>query len=86
MRGNPERILWFVVGVGFGTGVALLFGTRTGRRYRRQMARIVEDGCDQVDEVRQDVLERGKEVYERGREFVEEAGSKVARSLHLAHK
>ena len=85
MRNSGEKIFWLVAGAGIGAGATYLFGTREGRRYRRQVARMVEDGCEQLEVVRQDVLESGKEVFERGKEIVEETGAKVSRKLHLAH-
>ena len=59
-RGNGERVLWFVAGVGIGTGAMFLFGTRKGEKYRRQMARVVEDRREQIAEAGQEVLEKGK--------------------------
>ncbi|MBI3933651.1 MAG: YtxH domain-containing protein [Acidobacteria bacterium] len=79
-----EKVLWFVAGVGIGTGITFLFGTRTGKKYRRQMVRMVEDGCEQVTEAGKEVLDKGKELIETGREFVEEAGKRVGARLRVA--
>jgi hypothetical protein len=84
MRNTAERILWFVTGVGIGAGATFLFGTREGRKYRRQMARMVEDRCEQIGEASREVIDKGKEFLETGREFVEETGRRVGARLHVA--
>lgn len=83
-RYTGERILWFIAGVGIGTGATFLFGTRRGQRYRRQVARMVEDGCEQISEAGQEFVGRGKELLDSGREFVEETGRRVGARLHVA--
>ncbi|MBI4478752.1 MAG: YtxH domain-containing protein [Acidobacteria bacterium] len=85
-RADGEKVLWLIAGLGIGAGVTFLFGTRAGRNYRRQIGRVVEEGCDQITEVGKDALEKGKELYESGREFVEETGKRVGARLHVAGK
>ena len=78
------KTLWFTTGLGIGAGATWLFGTRSGRRARRQITRVVEDGRERLTEAGHDVLEKGGELYERGKEFVGHTGSEVGRRLHLA--
>ena len=85
-RGNGERILWFVVGVGIGTGATFLFGTREGRKVRRQVARMMEDGCDQITEAGREAIDKGKELLDEGRGFVKETGARIGRELHVARR
>jgi len=84
MRNAGEKILWFVAGVGIGAGATFLFGTREGRKYRRQAARMVEDGCEQITEAGREALDKGKELLQNSREFVEETGRRVGARLHVA--
>lgn len=86
MRNTVEKALWFVVGAGVGAGVTFLYGTRTGRKYRRQMARMAEEGCERITETGQEILNKGKEFYESGKQFVEETGRRVGAKLHVAAK
>jgi hypothetical protein len=86
MRSAGERIIFFVAGAGIGAGMVFLFGTRTGQRYRRQVARIVEDRCEQVTEAGREVLDKGKEALETGREFLEETGARIGKKLQFARK
>jgi hypothetical protein len=84
MGNGRERVLWFVSGIGLGAGATFLFGTREGRRYRRQVARMVEDKYDQISEAGCEAIDRGKELLEEGRNFVQETGARIGRELHLA--
>jgi hypothetical protein len=85
-RQTGASILWFMAGIGIGTGATFLFGTRTGQRYRRQAARMVEDGCEQITGAGQEFLDKGKELFSNGREFVEETGARIGRELRFARK
>jgi gas vesicle protein len=86
MKDTGERVLWFVIGASIGAGATFLFGTKEGRRYRRQMARMAEETCEQITETGQEILDKGRKVYESGREFVEETGKRVGARLHVAAK
>jgi gas vesicle protein len=82
MRNAAERILWFAAGIGIGAGATFLFGTREGRKYRRQVARMVEDRYEQIAEAGREAIDKGKEMVEEGRQFVEETGKRVGARLH----
>ena len=84
MRNTGDRILWFMVGAGIGAGAAFLFGTREGRKYRQQVVRRLEDGCEQITEAGREAIDKGKELLDEGREFVEETGRRVGARLHVA--
>lgn len=79
-----KNSLWLIGGASIGAGATWLFGTRSGRKARRQMARMVEDGRERLGEAGHDVLEKGKEAFERGKEYVEETGHRVASGLRIA--
>jgi hypothetical protein len=79
-----KKSLWFTAGLGIGAGATWLFGTRGGRKARRQIARMVEDGRERLTEAGHDVLGKGEELYERGKEFAEHTGAEVGRRLHSA--
>ena len=81
-----EKILWFVAGAGIGTGVAFLLWTRSGKRARKQMGRMVEQGRERIAEAGEEILHRGQEFYERGKEFVEDTGKRVSEGLRFAQK
>ena len=72
-RHSGERFLWLVAGLGLGAGVTFLFTSKTGKKARRYVYRMAEDGRERLAEGGQEVLERGKELYERGKEIADEA-------------
>ena len=86
MRNSAGNLLWFIAGTGIGVGTMYLFGTKEGKKFRRQMARTMNEGCEQIGEARRELFERGKEILDEGKEFVEQTGKRVGASLHVAAK
>ena len=80
---TSDRILWMLAGVGLGAGLALLFAPQSGRDTRRYLARVAEDGRDQLAETGHDALEKGKHVIERGKAVVDEALDFVERGRRI---
>jgi hypothetical protein len=78
-----RKSFWFAVGLGAGAGATWLFGTRSGRRARRQIGHVFEDSRERLAQVGGDALDKGKRVYTRGREFLERT-SAVGRGFRFA--
>ena len=72
-RGNGERFLWLLAGMGLGAGFALLFAPQSGRETRRYLSRLAREGRERVLETGEEFMDRGKKVYEHGRAVVDEA-------------
>ena len=73
-------IVWLVAGLGLGAGVTYLFTSKSGKKARRYVSRMAEDGRERLTETGQEVLDRGKELYERGKEMADEAIEFIDRS------
>lgn len=71
------RLGWFLLGMGFGAAVALLYAPYKGKDARKILSR-------RADEAREFVNERGQELYERGRDIVEEAADLVDKGRKFA--
>jgi len=56
MNNHIQQSLWLTVGLGIGAGATWLFTTRDGRRARRQIAHMVKDGRERLNETGHDAL------------------------------
>ena len=72
-RGNGEKFLYMLAGMGLGAGMALLFAPKSGRETRRYLSRLAREGRERVLETGEEFMDRGKKVYEHGRAVVDEA-------------
>lgn len=72
-----NRLTWFLVGIGIGAVVALLYAPQKGKDTRRMISKRAEDARDYIEE-------HGSEIYERGRDLVEDASDLVERGRKLA--
>lgn len=72
---------WFLVGLGVGAVVAMLYTPRRGSEIRGLISEKAGEARDQVSErgrqARDYVTQRGRELYERGREVVGEARERI---------
>ncbi len=78
--------VWLVAGLGLGAGVTYLFTTKSGKKARRYVSRMAEDGRERFTEGGQEVLERGKALYERGKEMADEAIEFIDRNRRAIQK
>jgi len=76
-RDNGKTAMWFLIGVGMGTLVGILYAPVKGRETRRQISRTAGDARDYVTETSHD-------LYEKGRELVEDAGDLIDKGIKLA--
>ena len=74
---SGNRLTWFMIGIGVGAVVALLYAPYKGKDARRILTKRAEDARDFI-------TEHGNEIYERGREIVDEAADLVERGRKLA--
>ncbi len=72
-----SRLTWFLIGIGIGAVVALLYAPYKGKDARRILSKRAEDARDFLSE-------HGNDIYERGREIVDEAADLVERGRKLA--
>jgi len=67
---RAQKIMWFAAGVGGGAGLTYLFATREGKRIRRRLNRMAEEGRCRIVEGGQELLDRGKEMADDAREYL----------------
>jgi gas vesicle protein len=79
---NKDRICGFLIGLGAGGALAMLFAPSSGRKTRTQIAQAAAEGVAQVkgyggavrDSTR-DLVERGKEAFSRQKDEVTQAAA-----------
>ena len=72
-RGNGEKFLYMLAGMGLGAGFALLFAPQSGRETRRYLSRLANEGRERVLESSEEFADRGRKIYEHGKAVVDEA-------------
>ncbi len=67
MRNNHTAgtALMFLTGLAAGGAAALLFAPQTGKRTRRQITRKAEDARDYLEDLGEDLIERGRGLVEQ---------------------
>ncbi|MCS7314564.1 MAG: YtxH domain-containing protein [Bryobacterales bacterium] len=94
MSRNAEKLLWFLIGVALGAGVALLYAPKSGKETRRYLRKktteareaLVERGEQLLEkgrELGEEIAERGRQIYRKGVELAEEAGGLLERGRRL---
>ena len=66
-------ILTFILGVGVGAAVALLFAPKAGEELRADIAEGVSDGVNQVRSAGRDLKQRAQKVVSLAKDHVQDA-------------
>ncbi len=72
-----NAFVWFLIGMGAGAVLALLYAPYKGKEMRRMISKTAEDTRDYISE-------HAGEIYEKGRDLVEEAADIVEKGRKLA--
>lgn len=72
-----SRFNWFLIGLGIGAAVALMYAPSKGKDTRRLIGKKAEEARDYL-------VEQGEEIYEKSRDIIEEASDLVERGRKLA--
>ncbi len=68
---------WFLIGVGVGTALGLLYAPLKGKDTRRLISRSAEEAKDYISET-------SYELYEKGRDLVEDASELLEKGMKAA--
>jgi gas vesicle protein len=67
-----ENVLWFLVGVSIGAGIALLYAPQSGKETRKMIRRKAEDAKDSLVEagehLKGTLVEKGEDIVDAGKE------------------
>jgi gas vesicle protein len=71
-RNSPSGvILAFMLGGLTGAALAILFAPRSGRETREMLGEKFKDGAERTREVRDKVVDRGREMLDQASDYVE---------------
>lgn len=56
-------------GAGIGAAIGFLYAPQSGRRTRKQLSRVAEDGADFVAERSREIRRQAEEAFERGKDL-----------------
>lgn len=71
MAGNGgSKFGYFLVGIGIGAAIGLLFAPRSGEETREYIRERYEEGRDEAKRRVHDLRERAEDYTEKGKEFV----------------
>ncbi len=76
-RDVQNAFVWFLIGMGAGAALALLYAPYKGKEMRRMLSKTAEDTRDYLSE-------HAEELYEKGRDLVDEAAQIVEKGRKLA--
>ena len=82
-RDNSANVVWFLTGAALGAAIALLYAPQSGADTRRYLGRKARKGREALNDVSEDLMEKGRELYDQGRRVAEEAGDLFDRGRRI---
>jgi len=76
----------FMVGVGAGAAVALLYAPQSGEKTRRQLRRNLEDAGDYVKDAADNIGDHAEKYVKRGRDIVGDVVDSASNAVSAAKK
>ncbi len=67
---NGNTFLWFLLGLGVGAAVGVLYAPRSGRETREAILRGAEEGTEKIKERARQAREHASEWVEKGRDML----------------
>lgn len=77
------RIGWFLLGIGVGVAVGMLYAPKSGRDTREYISQKAAQGKDAAAAAGRDVADRSRDMYDKGRQLAEDAASLFERGRRL---
>ena len=81
-NGNTiANVNYFLVGLGIGSAVAILFAPKSGKETRKYIAKKSREANEYARNKAQELRERAEETVERGKEMVTETKEQIATAI-----
>jgi gas vesicle protein len=78
-QNNSDKLVWFLAGSAIGAAIALLYAPQSGEDTRRYIGKQARKSRRALEDVSEDLTDRGREIYEKGRRLADEAYEKGRR-------
>jgi gas vesicle protein len=72
---------YFLVGLGIGSVVGILFAPKSGEQTREYMAKKTRDGNEYARKKVQELRDRAEETFERGKEIIADTKGQIATAI-----
>lgn len=78
-QNNSDKLVWFLAGSAIGAAIALLYAPQSGEDTRRYITKQARKSRRALEDVSEDLTDRGRELYEKGRRVADDAYEKGRR-------
>ena len=78
-----SKITYFLVGMGIGALVGVLFAPKSGEETRKYLGQTTKDSREAMEASGRELMDRGKELYERGKKIADDAAELFERGRKL---
>ncbi|HKW90030.1 MAG TPA: YtxH domain-containing protein [Candidatus Acidoferrales bacterium] len=75
------KVSYFIVGLGVGALIGILFAPKAGEETRRDLARKAEEGKDYAQRKARELRERAEDLIERSKEIMNREKSSLAAAV-----
>jgi gas vesicle protein len=76
-----SKVTYFLVGLGVGSLVAILFAPKSGEETREFLSKKADEGKDYAQRKAQELRERAEDLAERGKEVVTQTKEQIAAAV-----
>ena len=80
------KVNYFLVGLGIGSVVAILFAPKSGKETREYVASKTRDANEYARKKAQELRERAEETVERGKKMITETKGQIATAIDVGRE
>jgi gas vesicle protein len=81
-----SKVNYFLVGVGIGSVVAILYAPKSGKETRKYIAKKASEGNEYVQEKARELKAHAEEMVERGKKAMTETKGQIATAIDVGRE
>ena len=85
-QNNSDKLIWFLAGSALGAAIALLYAPQSGEETRRTLGKQARKGRRVLEDVGEDLADRGRGLYEKGRRIADDAADMIERGKRIIER